>query len=110
MKENTPQNVVGLVGVSGTDAGDDHGCAVFAGNVACWGRNDSSQLGIAGGNTSNPTLVAGTANVSQIAGGASHTCALKTDGTALCWGANSSGQLGTGNFTSATAPVSVIAL
>ena len=44
-----------------------------------------------------PTRVGTESNWLQIAGGDSHTCALKTNGTLWCWGYNYYGQLGIGN-------------
>ena len=46
------------------------------GAVVCWGWNNYSQC----------NTPAGLASVTQIAGGASHTIALKSDGTVACWG------------------------
>lgn len=34
----------------------------------------------------------------MLAAGASHTCALRTDGKIVCWGLNQWGQLGVGTF------------
>lgn len=45
--------------------------------------------------------------VTSIASGATHTCAVTTVGGVKCWGDNSSGQLGTGDQESAFSPVSV---
>ncbi len=44
----------------------------------------------------------------DVAAGASHTCATRSDGTARCWGSDSSGQLGNStNLTSSSSPVTV---
>ena len=42
-----------------------------------------------------------------IAGGGSHTIALRTDGTVRTWGGNFYGQFGDGTTTDRTTPVSV---
>lgn len=89
-------------------AGRNHTCAVRAnGTVACWGNNDSGQIGdgAIGGNRLSPVAVSGLSNVVGIAAGEAHTCALLANGTARCWGLNSSGQLGNG--TTSNSPTSV---
>lgn len=76
-------------------------CALVGQNMMCWGDNEFGQLGM---NDTNPRLVPTNVplngmNVTQIAVGGSHTCALIANGDLYCWGRNSSGQLGTGNTT-----------
>jgi len=46
-------------------------------------------------------------NVSKLALGASHSCALLMDGEVRCWGSNGSGQLGDGTNTHSFTPVVV---
>ena len=75
------------------------------GTVACWGANDSGQLG--DGTTlsrTTPTDVAGLTDVATVAAGAAHSCAVRRDGTAACWGADTSGQLGDGVTLAISAP------
>jgi alpha-tubulin suppressor-like RCC1 family protein len=77
-----------------------HTCALRTdGTVACFGRNESGQLGIMdnlGTYFSNPqpSVVPGLANVTEIATGSAYTCALKTNHTVACFGNNLFGQLG----------------
>ena len=94
-------------------AGSAHTCAVTpGGGVRCWGANSVGQLG--DGTTINhsepvPTLGLN-GEVSSIAAGQSHTCALMASGKLNCWGDNSGGQLGDGtwfNRLTATAVTSV---
>ena len=46
----------------------------------------------------------------KIAAGLLHTCAVKTDGSAVCWGDNSIGQLGDGTLVSHSTPTPVYGL
>ncbi len=78
------------------------------GTVWTWGRNLYGQLG--DGTTTNrntPVQVSGLIGVTAIAGGDSHTIALKSDGTVWTWGDNGYGQLGNASTTNSTAPVQV---
>lgn len=45
--------------------------------------------------------------MTAVAGGASHSLALKFDGTVWAWGLNTNGQLGDGTTTLRTAPVPI---
>lgn len=80
-------------------AGGDHTCALnTAGRALCWGSNWAGQLG--NGNTNDravPTRVQSLGpNMSAIAVGLFHTCALNGAGRAFCWGENFTGQIGNG--------------
>lgn len=93
-----------------------HFCArTRAGDVFCWGRNDSGQLGL--GDTmdrSRPSRVNvphGGGGVVQVSAGWQHTCARTADDAVYCWGDNTFGQLGVPLVTTrATAPTRVGAL
>ena len=92
-------------------AGDNHTCALLpaSGLPVCWGANASGQLG--NGTTtdsSTPVLISNlTNNVSALAAGSAHTCALLDDGTIECWGDNTHGQLGDNSTSNSPSPVAV---
>ena len=106
--------VSGLNNVSQIALGDYHSCAVIgsgpeAGQVRCWGYNNNGQLGDGTTTNSNtPVLVSGLNNVSQIALGYTHSCAVIGSGSEAgqvrCWGSNYNGQLGDGTTTDRLMP------
>ena len=89
-------------------AGQTHNCALLQhGRVRCWGAGEHGRLGYA--NTNNvgddeTPASAGDVNVggevTQLAAGGFHTCALLSNGCVRCWGLSDHGQLGYGNRTS----------
>ena len=89
--------------------GGDHSCQLYDnGSVACWGRNDSGQLG--DGSTDNksvPTVVPNLWNVQQLSLGFAHSCTLHDNTTVSCWGRNDSGQLGDGSTENKSVPTVV---
>ena len=69
------------------------------GTVSCWGSNGTGQLGQDPATLRQsyaPVSVPGLDSVTRLAAGASHICALKSDGSVVCWGGNEEGQLGDG--------------
>jgi alpha-tubulin suppressor-like RCC1 family protein len=94
-------------------AGRNHTCAVRAnGTVACWGSNDSGQIGdgTIGGTRLSPVTVPGLNNVVSIAAGEAHTCVVLSVGVPLCWGLNTSGQLGNGTMSTSPTPVGILGI
>jgi alpha-tubulin suppressor-like RCC1 family protein len=98
-----PTQVVGLGTGSGATAiacGGPHCLALKSGGVVAWGNNNSGELG--DGSTTDSDVPAGVvglgsgSSVISVAGGASHSLALKANGTVLAWGHNVSGELGIG--------------
>jgi hypothetical protein len=83
-------------------AGKAHTCAIAgapaAGDVYCWGANESGQAapGVVSSLFATPRKVPGVASVDEVALGDAHTCARTTGGAVVCWGANGAGQLGPG--------------
>jgi predicted thioesterase len=111
-QREVPTEVAGLPsGAVAIGAGGSHTCAALAGGgVKCWGLN---LFGQAGDGTTVPrrllpvSVVGLSGNVSAIAGGYAHTCALTTDGGIKCWGNNNGGALGDGTETDRLTPVDV---
>jgi alpha-tubulin suppressor-like RCC1 family protein len=86
---------------------------IVARRVVCWGANDSGQLGDGTelSNMNTPVAVAGVrTEVSAIAAGGRHTCALTSAGSVICWGNNDAGQLGDGTMVKKNTPVEVVGL
>jgi alpha-tubulin suppressor-like RCC1 family protein len=108
----TPVQVTGLTGIVAIAAGASHSLAVRRdGTVWGFGAGSSGQLG--NGGTSNslvPVQVSGLTGAQSVASGpaASHSLALRTDGTLLAWGSNSQGQIGNGTVTDSLMPVAVL--
>lgn len=102
-----PSRVAGIGNAIGISAGENHACALLStGEVNCWGRNDSGQLGdgtSAGpeqcGQYSTPCSVtpvpvSGITSAVAISAGRENVCAVLSTGGVTCWGANEVGQLG----------------
>ena len=84
-------------------AGHHHTCAILDnGDLKCWGRDNSGQLGDGGSNTdtnapSSTAIDLGTGRTAvAISAGEVHTCAILDNGDLKCWGSDSHGQLGDG--------------
>ncbi|MBF0555058.1 MAG: fibronectin type III domain-containing protein [Nitrospirae bacterium] len=108
----TPSATVSSVGVA-VSAGIYHTAALSSdGTVWAWGQNGYGQLGNGTQTISSvsPGQVSGLTGVTAIAGGYTHTIALKGDGTVWTWGDNGYGQLGNGTTTGSYTPVQVSGL
>jgi alpha-tubulin suppressor-like RCC1 family protein len=82
------------------------------GSVVGWGYNYYGEASGAAITTGcecalTPAQVEGLHDVTQVASGAYHTLALRSDGTVVGWGYNSEGQLGDGTTESHEAPAPV---
>lgn len=72
-----------------------HACLLDDGQVACWGRNGSGELGNGGiGGSQATPVVVGDVEAIDVDTGYNFTCALEPSRTVLCWGEGSEGALG----------------
>ena len=104
----TPSPVEGLPeGITELVTKQDHTCALSAsGELYCWGRNDTGQLG------NGQTLDSAHPHLVEVAGqtvrlvdtGTGHTCARTASQALYCWGDNRYGQLGDLTTTNRTTP------
>jgi hypothetical protein len=79
--------------------GANHTCVLRAnGGVACWGGNESGQLGIGTLTTSEPMPTTVSIEAIDIAAGDRFTCAIGTNGTVYCWGIGQNGRNGASAF------------
>lgn len=86
--------------ISKLGLGSNHSCALLEnGKVSCWGGGSHGELGNASmANSASPVATTMLTNVSQLAGGYRHSCAIQgtAPGALYCWGSDSAGQLGNG--------------
>ncbi|MBK8173693.1 MAG: hypothetical protein IPK60_25605 [Sandaracinaceae bacterium] len=89
-------------------AGAYHTCHLRSGGeVACWGRNVSSDVGGSASDHQNaPRVVTSLASVQTMAAGGGFSCAVLSSGSVACWGINSYHELGDGSTTTRTSAVS----
>lgn len=119
VKVRNPEDTGYLSDVVAIAAGDGTSLALKSdGTVWAWGQN---WLGAVGNGTTAPNQllpvqVLGPEGVDHltgvvaIAGGWTHSLALKSDGTVWTWGANGSDQLGDGSQDNRTVPVRALGL
>lgn len=77
--------------VTASSAGNDHTCAIVGDKhaVACWGKNDSGQLGVGDKIDRNtPTMIEGLEDVRSLGVGRNFTCAVTGKQRIYCWGSN----------------------
>jgi alpha-tubulin suppressor-like RCC1 family protein len=101
---NLPRDAVAIT------TGGHHTCALLDdGSVDCWGAGSDGALGI--GNTSDTpapsTVTALAGRATDIAAGASNSCAIIEGGAVQCWGSNIEGQLGEDATANSASPVTV---
>jgi alpha-tubulin suppressor-like RCC1 family protein len=88
-------------------AGGNTTCALAGNAVSCWGQGGAGQLGNAARNDSNApvAVMLMKSDISTIAVGDGHACAVHADMTVSCWGAGGGGQLGDNGFSNSSTPV-----
>jgi hypothetical protein len=100
-----PVDVTGLdTGVLKISSQADSSCALQAGAVKCWGRNQNGQLGDGTTTTQAAPVTAALGGVAtDVALSPTHACAV-VDGGVQCWGMNLEGCLGDGTTTDRPTP------
>jgi alpha-tubulin suppressor-like RCC1 family protein len=80
------------------------------GTVWAWGQNFFGNLGdnTTVAKSSPVSVIGGFTDWCQVSGGASHSLAVRQNGTAWAWGLNGCGRLGDDTATSRRSPVSVV--
>jgi len=108
---SSPVQIGALTTWSKTASGGAHSMAIKTnGTLWTWGENAMGKLGdnTSSINRSSPVQIGALTTWSQIAGGSTHSMALKTDGTIWTWGRNSFGQLGDSTgYVNKSSPVQV---
>ncbi len=92
-----PQEIRTPGGLTRVEAGSASVCALGAGGVAfCWGDNRVGQAGDGGAfpTLRSPQQVPGVANLTDLAVGDRHVCAVRSDTRLICWGWSNDGQTG----------------
>jgi alpha-tubulin suppressor-like RCC1 family protein len=103
----TPQLLTPMTNITNIALGVSHTCAVNNLNqLYCWGSNTNGELGIGTSGAAFPTpqLLTPMTNITNIALGYNHTCAVNASNQLYCWGTNSYGQLGIGSFANQSTP------
>jgi len=110
-KSSPVQTIAGGTNWKQVTGGYGHTTAIKTdGTLWSWGRNVNGELSDGTStNTSSPIqTIAGGTNWSQVAGGAYHNMAIKTDGSLWTWGHNTFGQLGDSTITNKSSPIQTI--
>jgi alpha-tubulin suppressor-like RCC1 family protein len=89
----SPVSVPNINTATSVKLGTNHACAILSdadqNTIACWGKNDSGQLGVSGASSSlTPVEVSDISSAVSLTLAANYSCAILLDGTVRCWGAN----------------------
>lgn len=89
----TPFQLPSVDAVDSIGVGRDFSCLVRRGQVLCWGRNDSRQLGNGSTDRSTtPVAVAGITDAVSVWVGLNRACAVRAGGGVRCWGTGMGGS------------------
>jgi alpha-tubulin suppressor-like RCC1 family protein len=109
---NPTPALVGLSQVTHLTTGSRHTCVSLTdGRAFCWGKNDGGQLGKPppqGATMPSAVMGAGAAQLDRVialAGGVSHSCAIRDENSLWCWGTNALGELANGATADSVTPV-----
>ncbi|HEY8073686.1 MAG TPA: hypothetical protein VIF62_06250 [Labilithrix sp.] len=94
-------------------SGDGFSCGLLSnGDVRCWGKNESGELGDGTRNDSDDLAVPvhGIDESMMIAAGDHHACALQKSGLVACWGKNDRHQLSSGTTDPSSRPAPIVGL
>ena len=88
------------------EAFDHSTCTLLqGGDLLCWGRNATGQLGDGSGlRRTQPSRVVDLPPIKQMDGLTDHACAVATNGSVYCWGRNNHNQLGGGRSADSATP------
>jgi alpha-tubulin suppressor-like RCC1 family protein len=102
-------------GELGVGSSASHMCMTDRTGTVCWGSAGNGELGVEGpaGTIYGAIATAvsskqGTAPLTHVAIGGTHSCALDAKDALYCWGANYSGQMGPSNVNSIKIPISLV--
>jgi alpha-tubulin suppressor-like RCC1 family protein len=109
LDRTAPVTVKGIDQPSELVLGSHFSCALVKGAVSCWGDGAKfdTKLEIDEKAPVDPPRPIAIQDVTHIAGGTNHICALLASGGVQCWGSNDHGQLGTGTRQASSKPVPV---
>lgn len=105
----TPQDVIGLTGVTAVSTGQTVCATTALGGLRCWGAshvNGSLNESVLANEL--PDIFASGVVMASVGGGSA--CAVLTGGELKCWGRNLRGQLGDGTTNDSLTPISVTGL
>lgn len=112
VNKSSPVSVIGgFTDWCQISSGQSHSSVVRTnGTLWVWGNNSSGQLGInSTTDRSSPTsVIGGFTDWYQAASGATHTLAIRQNGTLWAWGNNGQGRLGRNSTAASSSPVSVV--